>query len=48
MLLLLLLLLLSRSVMSDSVQPYGQQPTRLLCSWDSLGMNTGVGAISFS
>ena len=30
-------------IMSDSVQPYGQQPTRLLCTWDSLGKNTGVG-----
>ena len=29
--------------MSDSVQPHGQQPTRLLCAWDSLGKNTGVG-----
>ena len=25
------------------MQPYGQQPTRLLCPWDSLGKNTGVG-----
>ena len=23
--------------------PYGQQPTRLLCPWDSPGKNTGVG-----
>ena len=29
--------------MSDSVRPHGQQPTRLLCPWDSLGKNTGVG-----
>ena len=29
--------------MSDSVLPYGQQPTRLLCPRDSLGKNTGVG-----
>ena len=29
--------------MSDSARPYGQQPTRLLCSWNSLGKNTGVG-----
>ena len=28
--------------MSDSVRPNGQQPTRLLCPWDSLGKNTGV------
>ena len=29
--------------MSDSVRPYGQQPTRLLCPRDSPGRNTGVG-----
>ena len=29
--------------MSDSVQPHRWQPTRLLCPWDSLGKNTGVG-----
>ena len=29
--------------MSDSVQPYGQQPTRLLCPQDSPGKSTGVG-----
>ena len=31
------------SVVSDSVQPHGQQSTRLLCAQDSLGKNTGVG-----
>jgi hypothetical protein len=31
------------SVMSDSMRPYGQQPTRLLCTQDSPGKNTGVG-----
>ena len=31
------------SVVSDSVQPHGQQPTRLRHPWDSLGKNTGVG-----
>ena len=31
------------SVMSDSLQPCGVQPTRLLCPWDSAGKNTGVG-----
>ena len=31
------------SVMSESLQPYGMQPTRLLCPWDSPGKNTGVG-----
>ena len=33
----------SLSVMSDSVQPHGVQPMRLLCPWDSPGENTGVG-----
>ena len=31
------------SVVSNSLQPYGLQPTRLLCPWDSPGKNTGVG-----
>ena len=31
------------SVVSDSLQPCGLQPTRLLCPWDSPGKNTGVG-----
>ena len=29
--------------MSNFVQPYEQQPTRLLCPRDSPGKNTGVG-----
>ena len=29
--------------MSNSVRPPRQQPTRLLCPWDSPGKNTGVG-----
>ena len=29
--------------MSDPVWPYGLQPTRLLCPWDSPGKNTEVG-----
>ena len=29
--------------MSNSIWPYGLQPTRLLCPWDSPGKNTGVG-----
>ena len=33
----LLLLSFSRSVMSDSLWPYGLQPTRLLYPWDSPG-----------
>ena len=31
------------SVMSNSLQPYELQPTRLLCPWDSPGKNTGMG-----
>ena len=31
------------SVMSSSLRPYGQSPTRLFCPWDSPGKNTGVG-----
>ena len=34
------------SVMSDSLQPYGVQPTSLLGPWDSPGKNTGVGCHS--
>ena len=33
----------SRSVMSDSQQPHGLQPTRLLHPWDFPGKSTGVG-----
>ena len=40
---LLLLVLLCRSVVSNSVQPQRRQPTRLPCPWDSPGKNTGVG-----
>ena len=40
---LLLLLLLSRVSRVISVRPHRQQPTRLLCPWDSPGKNTGVG-----
>ena len=45
---LLLLLLLSRFSVSDSVRPHRQQPTRLPRPWDSPGKNTGMGSISFS
>ena len=31
------------SIVFDSLQPYGLQPTRFLCPWDSLGNNIGVG-----
>ena len=33
----------SRSVVSDSQQPHGRQPTRLLHPWDFPGKSTGVG-----
>ena len=33
----------SHSVLSNSLWPYGLQPTRLLCPWDSPGKNTGMG-----
>ena len=33
----------SRSVVSDSLQPHGVQPTWLLCPWDFPGKSTGVG-----
>ena len=32
----------SRSVVSDFLQPHGLQPARLICPWNSSGMNTGV------
>ena len=35
--------------MSDCLQPHGLQPTRLLCPWNSLGKNPGLGVtIPFS
>ena len=37
---------LSCSVMSDSLQPHGLQPVRLLCRWDSPGKNTGAGCLA--
>ena len=36
------------SCVSDSVWPYGLQASRLLCPWDSLGKNTGVGCMLYS
>ena len=33
----------SHSVVSDSLPPHGLGPTRLLCSWDFPGKNTGLG-----
>ena len=35
--------MLSHSIMSDSLWPHGQDPTRLLSPWDFPGKNTGVG-----
>ena len=32
----------SLSVVSDSFQPHGLEPARLLCTWNSPGQNTGV------
>ena len=32
-----------KSVVSDSLQPHGLKPTRLLCPWDFPGKSTGVG-----
>ena len=34
---------LSHSVVSDSLQPHGLKPARLLCPWNSPGKNSGVG-----
>ena len=34
------------SVLSNSIQPQRQQPTRLLCPWNSSGKNTEVGSHS--
>ena len=34
---------LSHSVVSDSLQPHGLEPTRLLCPWNFPDKNTGVG-----
>ena len=38
----------SRSVVSDSSQPHGLQPTRLLRPWDFPGKSTGVECHCFS
>ena len=34
----------THSVVSDSLQSHGLKATRLLCPWNSPGMNTGVGS----
>ena len=38
----------SHSVISNSLRPMDCSPTRLPCSWDFPGKNTGVAAITFS
>ena len=38
-----IIIIIFRSVMSDSLQPHELQPTRLLPPWDSPGKSTGVG-----
>ena len=43
MLLLRLSIVVLCSVMSNSLQPHGLEPTRLLCPWDFSGKNTGIG-----
>ena len=35
------------SGVSDSLQPFGLGPTKLLCPWDFSGKNTGVGCHLF-
>ena len=40
-------LCVSHSVMSNSLQPHGLWPARLLCPWDSPSKNTGVDCYSF-
>ena len=36
----------SHSVVFDFLPPHGLQPARLLCPWNTLGKNTGVGSHS--
>ena len=36
----------AHSIVSDSLQLCELQPARLLCPWNSLGKNTGVGSHS--
>ena len=38
---------ISRSVVSDSLWPYGLEPTKLLCPWNSPDKNIGVGCHFF-
>ena len=41
-----LLVVLTCSVVSDSLWPHGLGPSRILCPWDSPGKNTGAGCHS--
>ena len=41
------MLLFSHYVVSDSLQPHGLKPTRLLCPWHFPAKNTGVGCHFF-
>ena len=43
---LLMLVCVNHSVMSNSLQPHGLSPTRLLGPWNSPGKNTGAGCHS--
>ena len=36
----------SHSVVSNSLQPHGLKPSRILCSWYSPGKNTEGGSLS--
>ena len=38
-----IIVIMLSSVVSNSLQPYGQQPVRVLCPWDSSDKNIGVG-----
>ena len=38
--------IINHTVMSDSLQPHGLQPSRHLCPWDPPGKNTGMGCHS--
>ena len=44
----LIIQVLSRSVVSNSLWPHGLWPARLLCPWNFPGKNTGGGVSSFS
>ena len=39
-------LIVSCSVVSNSLQPHGLQPSKLICPWNSPSKNTGVGSHS--